>query len=67
MPGMNGRETAKALRDDQPLARVLYMSGYTDDVVIRVGGLEPGVAFIQKPFSGEDLAHRVRELLNADV
>jgi two-component system, cell cycle sensor histidine kinase and response regulator CckA len=67
MPGMNGRETAKALRDDQPLARVLYMSGYTDDVVIRVGGLGPGVAFIQKPFSGEDLAHRVRELLNADL
>jgi len=67
MPGMNGRETAKALRDDQPLARVLYMSGYTDDVVIRVGGFEPGVAFIQKPFSGEDLALRVRELLNADV
>ena len=67
MPGMNGRETAKALRNDQPLARVLYMSGYTDDVVIRVGGFEPGVAFIQKPFSGEDLALRVRELLNADV
>jgi len=67
MPGINGRATAEALREDQPLARVLYMSGYTDDVVIRVGGFEPGVAFIQKPFSGEDLALRVRELLNADV
>ena len=67
MPGMNGRETAKALRDDQPQAKVLYMSGYTDDVVIRVGGFEPGVAFIQKPFSGEDLALHVRELLDADA
>ena len=65
MPGMNGRETAKALRDDQPQAKVLYMSGYTEDVVIRVGHFEPGTAFIPKPFSGEDLAHRVRELLDA--
>ena len=41
------------------------MSGYTDDAVIRVGGFEPGVSFIQKPFTGDELARRVRELLDA--
>ena len=40
------------------------MSGYTDDAIIRSGELEPGTGFIQKPFSGEELAARVRELLD---
>jgi DNA-binding response OmpR family regulator len=40
------------------------MSGYTDDAIIRSGGLGPATGFIQKPFSGEELAVRVRELLD---
>jgi DNA-binding response OmpR family regulator len=40
------------------------MSGYTNDAIIRSGGLGPGTGFIQKPFSGEELATRVRELLD---
>jgi CheY-like chemotaxis protein len=65
MPGLNGRETAEAVRKHQPQAKVLYMSGYTDDTVIRVGHFEPGISFLQKPFSGDELAQRVRELLDS--
>jgi len=65
MCGLNGRETAEAVRTHQPQAKVLYMSGYTDDAVIRVGGFEPGISFLQKPFSGDELARRVRELLDS--
>ena len=65
MPGLNGRQTAEAVLELQPQTKVLYMSGYTDDAVIRVGHFEPGIAFIQKPFSGEELALRVRELLDS--
>jgi DNA-binding response OmpR family regulator len=43
------------------------MSGYTDDAVVRGGGLDAGTGFIQKPFSGEELGRRVRELLEGEV
>ena len=43
------------------------MSGYTDDAIVQHGILEPGLAFIQKPFSGEALARRIREVLAADA
>jgi two-component system, cell cycle sensor histidine kinase and response regulator CckA len=46
--------------------RVLYMSGYTDDAIVQHGVLEPGLAFIQKPFTAEALARRIREVLAAD-
>jgi PAS domain S-box-containing protein len=65
MRGLNGRQTAEVVLQHQPQAKVLYMSGYTEDVVIRVGNFEPGTAFIQKPFSGDELAQRVRELIDA--
>ena len=67
MRGLNGRQTAEIVLQHQPQAKVLYMSGYTDDVVIRVGQFEPGTAFIQKPFSGDELARRVRELLDTST
>jgi len=67
MPGINGREAAEAVRISQPRAKILYMSGYTDDVVIRANGFEQGVAFIQKPFGAEELALRIRELLDEPV
>jgi hypothetical protein len=42
------------------------MSGYTDDVIVQHGVLEPGLAFLQKPFTGDALARRIREVLAAD-
>ena len=56
MPGLSGRETAEQVRGLFPAAKVLYMSGYTDDLVIRDGDFEPGITFIQKPFGAAELA-----------
>jgi two-component system cell cycle sensor histidine kinase/response regulator CckA len=64
MHGLDGRETTERIRAIEPATKVLYMSGYTDDATIRSGALAAGTAFIQKPFSGDDLANRVRELLD---
>jgi PAS domain S-box-containing protein len=65
MPRMSGRELAEQLRQRWPGLRVLYMSGYTADVVARHGILEPGVQLLHKPFSTTELANRLREALNA--
>ena len=64
MPGMSGPELAKRLADSHPDIPVLFMSGYTDEAIVRHGVLEPGVAFLQKPFTPDALARKVRELLN---
>jgi len=64
MPGMGGRTLAKQLAVQRPGLRVLFMSGYTDDAVIRHGVLKDGVSFIQKPFSPVALAFKVREVLD---
>jgi hypothetical protein len=63
MPGLNGRHLAERIREMLPATRVLFMSGYTDDAVIQRGMLEPGFAFLQKPFSAASLAERVSEVL----
>lgn len=65
MPQMNGRNLAAKLRSRYPHLKCLYMSGYTCDVIARHGVLNEGVHFIQKPFSMEDLASKVRESLDA--
>ena len=63
MPNVSGRELANRLDKLQPGIKVLFMSGYTDNVIVHYGVLEEGAQFIQKPFSPERLATRVREVL----
>ncbi len=65
MPEMSGHRLAQRLKTLCPKMKVLYVSGYTDDAIVRHGVLEPGLHFLQKPFSSEALAHRVREVLDA--
>jgi len=65
MPGMDGRELADRLTPLRPEMKVLYVSGYTDDAIVYHGMLEPGLAFLQKPFSPKALARKVREVLDA--
>ncbi len=67
MPGINGRELADALKPRRPRMKILYMSGYTDDEVVRCGILAARDAFLQKPFSPSDLATKVRALLEAET
>jgi PAS domain S-box-containing protein len=67
MAGLNGRETAEAIRVHQPAARTLYISGYTEDEAIRGGGYESGVGFLQKPFSTDELDAKIRALLDVVV
>jgi len=65
MPEMNGRALADRLHGTYPDMKTLFMSGYTADVIAHRGVLEEGVNFIQKPFTMNDLACRVREVLDA--
>ena len=64
MPGMSGPEIAQAVTSMRPGTQVLYMSGYTDSAIGHHGVLEPGIAFLQKPFSADDLTRKVRALLD---
>ena len=65
MPGMKGRELVERLSKLRAGIKVLYMSAYTEDAAINIGVLSPGTAFIEKPFSPDDLANKVREVMNA--
>jgi CheY-like chemotaxis protein len=64
IPGIGGREFAARLADLRPALRVLYLSGYTDDAVVRHGVLESEVEFLQKPFAPAALAQKVRDILD---
>jgi two-component system cell cycle sensor histidine kinase/response regulator CckA len=63
MPGIKGRELGERLAKLRPDIRVLYMSAYTEDAVIGYEMLGPEMAFIEKPFSPDELARKVREVL----
>ena len=65
MPGLNGREVAQRLAAQRAGIRVLYLSGYTDDAIVHHGVLDPGVAFLQKPFTPAVLGRKVREVLDS--
>ena len=64
MPEMSGRELANRLAAVRPEVKVLYMSGYTDDVIVHHGVLDEGTEFIQKPFTPDVLARKIREVLD---
>ena len=63
MPGISGRELARELIKMRPQIRVLFLSGYSEDAVLHQGVLEPDTAFLQKPFTLQHLAKKVREIL----
>jgi PAS domain S-box-containing protein len=65
MPGMNGRELAQRISEIRPNVKILYMSGYTENVVGHNGMLDAGVRLLQKPFNLRDLKSKVREVLDA--
>ncbi len=67
MPSMSGPELARLVQLEQAGIRVLYASGYTDDAIVRHGVLDPGVAFLQKPFTPTALLRKIRELLDAPM
>ncbi len=64
MPGMSGRELAENLGLLHPKMKVIYMSGYTANVIVHHGVLEEGMNYIQKPFTLDALARKVREVLD---
>jgi two-component system, cell cycle sensor histidine kinase and response regulator CckA len=65
MPGMNGRELAETILADRPTLKVLFTSGYPADTIIRHGIADGSAAYIGKPYLPAELAHKVREVLDA--
>jgi two-component system, cell cycle sensor histidine kinase and response regulator CckA len=65
MPGMGGKELADRLTARFPALSVLYMSGYTDEVLVKQGVMEGTMHFLQKPFTPVSLVEKVREVLNS--
>jgi CheY-like chemotaxis protein len=65
MPGMTGHRLAEKILTRNPEMKVLYMSGYPNDTVVQQGMMERGVPFIQKPFTPNNFAHKVREVLDS--
>ena len=63
MPGMGGGELVRRMAEVRPETKVLYVSGYTDDVLVRRGVIDSGASFLQKPFMPDELSRVVREIL----
>jgi two-component system cell cycle sensor histidine kinase/response regulator CckA len=66
MPGMSGRELAQRVTEARPETKVLYLSGYTEEAIAHEGALDPGTAFLQKPFTLQLLSRKVREVLRGE-
>lgn len=66
MPGMSGHELAKRVAASRPGIKILFLSGYTEDAIIHEGVLDPGTAFLQKPFTLQALARKVRAVLHGE-
>ena len=64
MPDFSGPELVKMLLERRPKLRVIYMSGYTDDAIVRHGVLEPGIDFLPKPFTSQTLGRKIRDVLD---
>ena len=64
MPKINGSDLARRLRAQNPALRIVYISGYVGNVLDNQELLDAGTAFVQKPFSGRELTHTVRRLLD---
>ena len=60
MPGASGPELVTRLVERRPALKVIYMSGYTDDAIVHHGVLDPGIAFLHKPFTSETLGRKIR-------
>jgi len=66
MPGMSGRELSARLCASHPHTKLLYLSGYTEDAIVHEGVLDPGTAFLQKPFTLQTLSRKVRDVLGGN-
>jgi CheY-like chemotaxis protein len=64
MPGLSGPELAKQLLERRPALKAIYMSGYTKEAIVQHGVLDPGIAFLHKPFTSETLGRKLREVLS---
>lgn len=64
MPGMSGNELVTQLKTTRPGIKSLFVSGYPDDAIAPHGILDPGITFLQKPFTGESLTRKIRELMH---
>ena len=62
MPGGSGPELTRRLTERRPALKVIYMSGYTEDAIVHHGVLNPGIAFLHKPFTSETLGRKIREV-----
>jgi PAS domain S-box-containing protein len=67
MPGASGATLAKQLMERRPAVKVIYMSGYTEDVITQHGVLQPGIAFLHKPFTSDTLGQKIRDVLDAGL
>ncbi len=67
MPGMSGRDLASKLTEEYPHLKCLFISGYTANVIVHRGILDEGVNFISKPFTKDEIARKVREVLNSEL
>jgi PAS domain S-box-containing protein len=64
MPGASGPELTRQLVEQRPALKVIYMSGYTEEAIVHRGILDPGIAFLHKPFTSDTLGRKIREVLD---